>query len=272
MEVQKGWPTDFFCHVEPRTHRAALPVSLATLRPALTAACSELTFDYERLEYLGDSFLKMFLTLHFFVLNPRRNEGFLTESRRMVENNAFLRSRATLEDIQGTLMFHKMKRTAWFPPVNESVKRTQFIPNKTVADAVEAIIGACILQSQERGGAIATKRFLGSEFYDDISDYLAIWNQHMDQTDSSQRRRHAERMMRSVRLVEDTIGYRFSNPRYAVEAITHASSLGPNVDGTGDCYERLEFLGMLYYRVWRFMFEHQFRGLCSWLLGLGLFI
>lgn len=245
MEVQKGWPADFFCHIEPRKRRAELPVSLSTLRPALTASCSELTFDYERLEYLGDSFLKMFLTLHFFVLNPRRHEGFLTEARRMVENNTFLRSRATLEDIQGTMMFHKMKRLDWFPPVNESMRRTQFIPNKTVADAIEAIIGACILESQEKGGAIATKRFLGSEFKDDISDYLDIWNQHMTQTDNRQRRLHAERMMRSVHLVQETIGYKFVNPRYAVEAITHASSLGPNVDGTGDCYERLEFLGMM---------------------------
>jgi endoribonuclease Dicer len=245
--VQKGWPTDFFADNRPGKQRAELPVSLPTLRPALTGACSELSFDYERLEFLGDSFLKMYLSLHFFILNPTRHEGWLTEARRNLERNSFLHARAMSEDIQGTIMFHKMKRTDWFPPVNVSMRRTQYLPNKTVADAIEATIGACILDSQEKGGAVATRRFLGSELKDDMKDYLIEWNRHMTATENSRRRLQVERMMRTIKIIEDTLGYKFKDYRYAVEAITHSSSLGPNVDGSGQCYQRLEFLGNTFF-------------------------
>jgi hypothetical protein len=70
MEVQKGW-------MESGTTKEfiELPVSIDSLRSALVGSGVELSFDYERLETLGDSFLKFYLALHYFVLFPHRNEG-----------------------------------------------------------------------------------------------------------------------------------------------------------------------------------------------------
>jgi dsRNA-specific ribonuclease len=135
-----------------------------------------------------------------------------------------------------------MKRSDWYPPTL-SRKRTQFLPDKVVADVVEAIIGACIADSEEFGGSSAVSRFLGEEYKPDLLNYLELWRAHFKKTETSRNSRHANRMQRTICLIEDAIGYRFKDNRYPVEAITHPSSLGPSIDGVGNCYQRLEYLG-----------------------------
>ena len=149
---------------------------------------------------------------------------------------------ASLQDVQGTILFHKLKRSDWFPP-SVSRKRTQYLPDKCVADVVEAVIGACIVDSREFGGASAVHRFLGDDFKEDLADYLPIWRKHFRKSESQRQRLYINRMKRTVDQIETQFGYKFNDCRYAVEAITHPSSLGPNVDGNGFCYQRLEYLG-----------------------------
>jgi endoribonuclease Dicer len=75
LEIQKGWIPKSI-QSEPKSNfKKELPVKLNTLRSALTGPCVDLSYDYERLETLGDSFLKMHLALHYFVLHPNRHEG-----------------------------------------------------------------------------------------------------------------------------------------------------------------------------------------------------
>jgi dsRNA-specific ribonuclease len=168
--------------------------------------------------------------------------GWLTVARHAVERNTHLHSQATLQDVQGTMLFHKMKRSDWFPPLT-SRKRTQYLPDKCVADVVEAIIGACIVDSREIGGATAVHRYLGEEFKCDLGDYLPIWKKHFRKSESQRNRVYINRMKRTIKKIEEQFEYRFNDYRYAVEAVTHPSSLGPNVDGIGFCYQRLEYLG-----------------------------
>ena len=151
---------------------------------------------------------------------------------------------ASRQDLQGSILFHKMKRSEWFPPLL-SRKKTQYLPDKCVADVVEAIIGACIVDSREIGGATAVHRFLGDEFKFDLADYLPVWKKHFRKSESQRNRMYINRMKRTIQKIEEQFEYRFNDNRYAVEAVTHPSSLGPNVDGVGFCYQRLEYLGNL---------------------------
>ena len=171
-DVIEGWKEELDISRECKK----LLVSLETLRPALVAPTAELGFDYERLETFGDSFLKFYLTLHLFCLYPLRNEGWLTASRHAVERNKFLRDRAVLHSINECILFHKMARSDWFPPIFKTKRRTQYLPDKTVADTLEAIIGACVVDSHELGGAGAINRFLGEEYLPDVLLYVPIWN------------------------------------------------------------------------------------------------
>ena len=78
FEIQKGWLPKSIQSESKSNFRKELPVKLETLRPALTGPCVEISYDYEGLETLGDSFLKMHLALHYFVLHPNRHEGKLS--------------------------------------------------------------------------------------------------------------------------------------------------------------------------------------------------
>ena len=56
-------------------------------------------------------------------------------------------------------------------------------------------------------------------------------------------------MKRTIEMIEVTLGYKFKNYRYVVEAITHPSSISAEADGNtsiGNCYQRLEFLGIFF--------------------------
>ncbi|KAK0212596.1 hypothetical protein DFS33DRAFT_1248292 [Desarmillaria ectypa] len=69
-----------------------LSVAEDLLRMAITAPSVGLAYDYERLELLGDSFLKYVSSLYVFVTEPDRSEGNLHASRReLISNNSLLR-------------------------------------------------------------------------------------------------------------------------------------------------------------------------------------
>jgi len=57
---------------------------------ALTPRLTRENVDSERLEFLGDSLLKLITTVEVFRLYPTKHEGFLTNKRSKVINNAFL--------------------------------------------------------------------------------------------------------------------------------------------------------------------------------------
>ena len=66
------------------------PASLQQLESALTAPNADKFRNYERLEILGDSFLKVQQTLHLFVSHPDKQEGWLTSKRNQEERNSTL--------------------------------------------------------------------------------------------------------------------------------------------------------------------------------------
>ncbi|KAI8830467.1 hypothetical protein BJ741DRAFT_537573 [Chytriomyces cf. hyalinus JEL632] len=199
--------------------------------------------NYERLEFLGDSYLKMHLTLHLFVNNPTRDEGWLTRSRTALERNSNLMSASLAYRFPSALLVNPLSRRTWAPPMRFplSVK----VSDKSTADIVEAVMGACIVASGVEGGGTALKQFFGHTYSVHMREYAPIMPYSMEGSMALMDEMESEVVQSHKALVaslNQKIGYKFKNALLAVEALTHTSALGI-YDGLTTCFQRLEFLG-----------------------------
>ncbi|KAI8901112.1 hypothetical protein BC833DRAFT_183137 [Globomyces pollinis-pini] len=232
----------------PFTHtNIKLPTTMDLLQKAFTAPSANLDFNYERLEFLGDSFLKVYLTTHLFVSHPFRHEGYLSQCRIELENNNHLRKSANNLNLEAYILGDPFSRQHYIPPMIGNEKG-QMLSDKTVADVVEASIGACILNAQENGGCEAVKFFLGDQFQTDLNDYSKLWKASETAGPNSVE----PSLMKGCVSIQQQIGYSFKNINILVEALTHASAIMG-----GNSYERLEYLGdsVLGYVVTKFLYK-----------------
>ena len=176
-------------------------VPLFKLLEATTCANSNDDFDLERLEMLGDSFLKMAVSIHIYWHKNHKDEGKLTKYRTRQISNKNLFKLAKEHGLVGYIKYSKLpfkydiKYEKWLPPgftpprvqngdfphfmdddiddvmdvyVDDVV--TQMIPDKNVADSMEALIGAYFLHCGYIG-ALRFMRWLGVEvFHDEDTD------------------------------------------------------------------------------------------------------
>ena len=98
-------------------------VDTMKLQEALTAPSSHQPYDYERLENLGDSFLKILISLHLFSSNPSFHEGRLTSERNILEGNRNFTSRAVKSGILNIILTESLTKTLWSPLMRCSVER-----------------------------------------------------------------------------------------------------------------------------------------------------
>ncbi|KAJ1860662.1 Dicer-like protein 1, partial [Coemansia sp. RSA 2703] len=123
-----------------------------TIRMAITASSSNSDVNYERLETLGDSVLKLITTVALFVSHPNDHEGLLCSRRvRMVSNaNLFtLSKRLGLPGYVLTQMFSKrdikMPGMGW--------KRLTNIPFRWVIDAPPITTDDVSINSTKKSGS-----------------------------------------------------------------------------------------------------------------------
>ncbi|KAG7449599.1 ribonuclease III [Guyanagaster necrorhizus] len=86
------------------------------LRMAITAPSVGLVYDYERLELLGDSFLKCVSSLYVFVTEPDRSEGNLHASRRELISNNSLLHQAVRVGLPSFIQTKPFSIKSWCPP------------------------------------------------------------------------------------------------------------------------------------------------------------
>ena len=132
----------------------------------------------------------------------------------------------------------------------------QVIADKSIADSMEALIGAYLV-SCGYVGALRFLKFLGLKVLPDDADqrtieislaqseagcYAPFWEQpKSNMTGAGDNAAMAARLESGLEnFEENSIGYRFRSKLYLVEALTHAS-YHPN--RITPCYQRLEFLG-----------------------------
>jgi hypothetical protein len=121
---------------------------------------------------------------------------------------------------------------------SQIAQQTGSISDKTIADCLEALVGTGVLEDGIRGGSRVAQIFLDDDYKTDwVSEYGSLLRDAgcFEQSESK-----TDWFRTTYEKVEVAIGYVFKNKNLIVEALTHPSA----VTEEGNCYQRLEFLGM----------------------------
>lgn len=298
---------------------------------ALTMSNANDGINLERLETVGDSFLKYAITVYLFCMYPNIHEGKLSylRSKQISNFNLYkLGKRKGLGELMVASKFEPYDN--WLPPnyivprgleeaLIESglpsgcwnlgnlsdltqmteeeirqciIKRTEAkyaekcdyvqldstnpyslvpynlltqhsIPDKSIADCVEALIGAYLVSCGSRG-ALLFMSWLG----------LRVLPLNKNESDSNSCEKYGylnpppspiltrdpksnlklEKLLAGYSAFEEKIGYSFNDKSCLLQAFTHASYYYNTLT---DCYQRLEFLGdaVLDYLITRHLYE-----------------
>ncbi|GAU11988.1 hypothetical protein TSUD_196120 [Trifolium subterraneum] len=240
----------------------ATEISAHRFLEALTTEKCQERFSLERLEVLGDAFLKFAVARHFFLLHDSFHEGDLTSKRSNVVNNSNLLKLAIRRNLQvyirdqafDPLRFYALGRPCPTVCTKENEdnihlcltsvdgkssasatgircnKNHHWLHRKTIADVVEALVGAFIVDSGFKA-AIAFLAWIGIEVNFEASQLVNICTASVGYFPLS-----AEVDIPSL---EDKLGHHFVHKGLLLQAFVHPSY---NKHG-GGCYQRLEFLG-----------------------------
>ncbi|XP_054153057.1 endoribonuclease Dicer-like [Oppia nitens] len=298
---------------------------------ALTMSNASDGINLERLETVGDSFLKYAVTAFLYCVCPGIHEGRLSYLRSRQISNLNLYRLGTKIGIGQFMMATKFEpNDNWCPPcyaipeglekaliesnadnesavydigkikglnnLNEQQIRDQLklqsnksqnitipynlltqhsIPDKSIADCVEALIGAYLISSGPRGALLFMKwldlKVMRNDEDDDIDLNDPIWHwlptpksplltpfdESLSEVDNLQTvRKQLNDLYLGQKLdkFERKLGYEFKDKAYLVQAFTHNSYYENQVT---DCYQRLEFLGdaVLDYLITRYLYE-----------------
>ncbi|RHZ64704.1 putative RNA helicase/RNAse III [Aspergillus thermomutatus] len=210
--------------------------------------------NYERLEFLGDCFLKMATSIALFTQNPDDDEFDYHVNRMCLICNKNLFNTAIKKQIYRYIRSRGFSRHIWYPDgltllqgKDHSKKLLSegkhALGEKTIADVCEALIGASLLSGgPEHRFDMATKAV--TALVDSPSHRVSCWKDYI--TLYTMPKYQAEKSRGSeddlARHVEEKLGYHFTYPRLLASAITHPSL--PSTWGYRvPCYQRLEFLG-----------------------------
>ncbi|XP_021756558.1 endoribonuclease Dicer homolog 3-like [Chenopodium quinoa] len=240
-----------------------MPSSLI-LEALTTLRCCE-DFSSERLELLGDSVLKYVVSCHVFLKSPYEHEGKLSGQRQSTICNANLHKLGTKRKLHEYIRDSAFEPRRWVAPGQLSVhpvpcshgvdtsevpldsrfhtidentvlgkscdKGHRWLVSKSIADCVEAVIGAYYVG----GGLMAAlhmMKWLGIE--------AELGPGYVDKAINLASDRSCIQKVDQITALESKLGYDFSTKGLLLEAITH---LTEQESGVGYCYERLEFLG-----------------------------
>lgn len=194
-------------------------------------------YDYQRLETLGDSCLKMATTVHVFNRYPHKHEGQLHPLRRNSISNVYLRGRAWQKSLYHFMSGERLlDGKSWTPPsatvTYDSCGRPftkQQLPRKALQDCMESTLGVAWLT-----GGMELVLKVGTElnlcFGGDVP-----WPQRY----TRQPREAPQEVPPALRSLMERLGYQFNDIWLLAESLTHPSCPAKETPS----YNRLEFVG-----------------------------
>ncbi|KAL8759187.1 MAG: hypothetical protein Q9199_000945 [Rusavskia elegans] len=215
------------------------PVELSQLDLVITAVTTSASHEpsnYQRQEYLGDSVLKFLTSLTLMSERLRWHEGILSSAKDHIVSNASLAKAALEAGLDTFIQTKSFTGTKWRPLyvsdlLDSTAEEPREMSTKTLADVVEALIGAAFLDGGFDKAIAALKIFLPRVSWSRVDDRTEIllsaydisiiYPPHFTQ-------------------LEQVIRYDFNHKALPLEALTHPSYTGTNVSAS---YDRLEFLG-----------------------------
>lgn len=205
--------------------------------------------NYERLEFLGDCFLKMATTISIFTLAPDKSEFEYHVERMLLLCNQNLCNNALEVKLEEYIRSMAFNRRTWYPEglTLKRGKRTNsdgrhMLADKSIADVCEAIIGAAYLTTRDRNNfdlaiqavtaVVKDKRHTMTSYM----DYYASYNKPKWQTTLP-----TVVQLEMTERFHKRMGYRFNHPQLLRCAFHHPTY--PSSYENLPSYQRLEFLG-----------------------------
>ena len=203
---------------------------------AISAPSAQELTDYNRLEFLGDSFLKFSTSLTLMAKHLRYHEGILAHQKDHIVSNGRLALAAIDKGLDQFILTKAFTGLKWRPPYNSELLNQQLpkkreMSTKTLADVVEALTGAAYCDGGPEKALQCLKLFLPD----------VPWLTALDACDVLYAVYQAQNVRSNqVEQLEQLISYRFNLKALLIEALTHPSHHGLNASAS---YDRLEFLG-----------------------------
>ncbi|XHG04756.1 Dicer-like protein 1 [Aspergillus wentii] len=209
--------------------------------------------NYERLEFLGDCFLKMATSISLFTQNPDDDEFDYHVNRMCLICNKNLFNTAIKKELYKYIRSRGFSRHAWYPEgltllqgkdhsKKVSAEAKHALGEKTIADVCEALIGGSLLSGgPEHRFDVAVKAV--SALVDSPSHSFSCWKDYYSLYSLPKYQIHPPDgfELDLSQKVFDKLGYNFKYPRLLRSAFTHPSY--PSAWAQVPCYQRLEFLG-----------------------------
>ena len=211
--------------------------------------------NYERLEFLGDCFLKMATSISLFTQNPDNDEFQYHVKRMLLVCNKNLLGTALTRKFYEYIRSQSFQRRSWYPEEPKLLSgksvdtgmRSHRLADKTIADVCEAIIGAAYL-SPPSPSSTSAHRFdpavrAVTEMVSSPDHDMTTWSAYyaLYQLPSFQLAPATRSQFDLVEQIAGKDGYTFGFPRLLRSAFIHPSF--PYIWEKIPCYQRLEFLG-----------------------------
>ncbi|KAH0835062.1 Dicer-like protein 2 [Fonsecaea pedrosoi] len=227
QHIANAWIADRMC----QTVLKEIPFrSLDLVITAITPPSVQWCTNYETLEFLGDSILKLVVSIQLYDRHKNWPEGYLTLKRAVLVSNQYLAKAALKAGLSTFIRTTPISWKRWSPifisdMMAKSSCAARTVRMKVLADVVEALIGAAFVDGGFGSAETCIRHLLPGLDNGKLS--FAV------QTDKGQ-------MIANQDRFESVIGYEFRHPCLLVEALTHPSC---ERDRFSQSYQRLEFLG-----------------------------
>lgn len=228
--------------------------SRATVFRALCASAAREGFDYQRLEFLGDSILKILTSVAMISDHPLWHEGYLTHAKDHLVSNGRLALAATAVGLDKYILTESFTGKKWKPLLNSDIEKAERplqreLSTKTLADVVEALIGVAFSD----GGFPKALKCLAI-FIPEVK-WIPLAQRNQMLISNIPVLPPSLTKSQNLAKLEKLLGYTFTHPSLLLEAITHPSHLSIPRNPS---YQRLEFLGdaVLDYLVTKTIYKH----------------
>ncbi|KAK3390423.1 hypothetical protein B0H63DRAFT_410308 [Podospora didyma] len=205
--------------------------------------------NYERLELLGDSFLKLATSISIFILNPDSNEFDCHVKRMLLLCNRNLFNNAIEVKLEEYIRSMAFNRRSWYPEGltlkkgRKNYRRTKHVlGDKSIADVCEALIGAAYLTTREEGTFDLAVQAV-TAMVKDKDHAMLTWPEYYEAY-KKPRWQTMEANSAQLDMAErfrKRTGYSFKYPRLLRSAFQHPTY--PSAWDKLPSYQRLEFLG-----------------------------
>ena len=234
--IQRSLVADLLCDNELRSVQF---FDRSLVLQAITSPAASGVSNYERLEFLGDTVLKLYTSVNALAQNRVKMEGYLSKWKDHTVSNKSLavisKGRLHLDKYLLTSA-NSFKPSKWRPPTNECppvIQESGSISTKTLADGVEALLGAAFLDGGEPRALDFLRLCFPQSTWSSLIDSCSLVADFATSGDTFN-------IPADFIPLETLLGHKFSANALLLEALTHPSYLSQSGNPS---YQRLEFLG-----------------------------